>query len=131
MNIVQKAFVFFAALIFLFLAGCTKGDNKTAMQNDKYAELRKLKIENAVQDALKSIESKDYRLLAVRGYALNVPGVSEDVRSIETSYGIKIIEGTSDAIEGPEHKRLNDNARAYAKIYNRTIVDKVKKKNSN
>lgn len=114
-----------AGLNFIFLVACTRTDNKTAARNMNNADLRKLKIENSVTDAMNSIESKDFRLLAVRGYTVEVPGISEDVQSIRATYGIKEIEGTTDAVEGPEHKRLVDNARHYAEKYNQTIIAEV------
>jgi len=90
---------------------------------DNYAELKKLKIDNAVPDAKKAIAINDFRLLAVRGYTIEVPGIKESVSKIEKKFGIKIIEGTSDAFEGPEHKYLNEIARKYAEQYNQTIIN--------
>jgi hypothetical protein len=118
----RKAVIPLMILICISLAACTRTTNKSATQNVDYGELRKLRIDHAVSDARESLAAKDTRLLAVRGYTVEVPGVREDVRAIESTCGIRIIEGTSDAIEGPEHQQLIANARAYAEKYNQTIV---------
>ncbi|HVS87057.1 MAG TPA: hypothetical protein VHF01_02420 [Candidatus Acidoferrum sp.] len=118
----SKAAISLMVVIFISLAACTRTTNKSVVQNVDYGELRKLRIDHAVSDARESLAAKDIRLLAVRGYTVEVPGVREDVRAIECTYGIRIIEGTSDAIEGPEHQQLIANARAYAEKYNQTIV---------
>jgi hypothetical protein len=60
--------------------------------------------------------------LAVRGYAIEVPGAREDVQSLQAKYGVRLIEGTSDMINGPEQEKLVRNARAYAELYNQTIL---------
>ena len=116
----------FWTLIFLLPAGCVHNGNKETAQNDKHAVLKSLKIENAVPDAFKAAESQDYRFLAMWGYALMVPGVDQDVDSIKNTYGIKIIEDTTDAPENPEHARLIQNAHEYATQYNRTMLDRIK-----
>ena len=124
----RKATILFLGFILSSLAACTKTTNKSAVQNTDFAELRKLRIENAVSDARKSADSKDFRLLGVRGFALEVPGVQEDnPLVIQSTYGIKIIEGTSDVVTGPEQEQLNANARTYAEKYNQTIVAEKKR----
>jgi hypothetical protein len=101
------------------------GDQSVPTKTD-YSALRELKVENAVADAQRAIAAKDFRLLAVMGFSIEVPGAGDDVPSLEKEYGTKVIPGTSDAIQGEEHKRLNDNARAYAKKYNEFILSSVK-----
>ncbi|MBZ5643322.1 MAG: hypothetical protein LAO19_11215 [Acidobacteriia bacterium] len=118
----RNMLIFVAVVNFIFLAACSNTPPKMAGSKMDFADLRKLKIENAAADARNSIESKDFRLLAVRGYVLEVPGTSEDIQNIKTTYGLKEIEGTSDAVEGPDHKLLIDNARRYAEKYNQTII---------
>jgi outer membrane lipoprotein LolB len=118
----MKILILFAGLSLIILVACARTDKKAAVQKTDYRDLRTLKIENAVIDAQRAAKSKDFRLLAIRGYTLEVPGTSEDLQSIKSTYGIREIEGTSDAIEGPEHGRLIDNARRYAEKYNRTII---------
>jgi outer membrane lipoprotein LolB len=118
----RKTLCLVAGLTSIFLMACTKVDKQVPMQNSNYTVLRGLKIENAVTDAEASMRSNDFRLLAIRGYTLDVPGTSEDIQSIKATYGIREIEGTSDAIDGSEHERLIENARRYAMVYNKTII---------
>jgi hypothetical protein len=121
----RKALVFFTSLNFILITACGRTYTKSTTQNTVYADLRKLKIENAAADARNSVESKDFRLLGVRGYVLEVPGTNKDLQTIKSTYGVREIEGTSDAVEGPQHKALIDNARQYAEKYNQTIIAEV------
>jgi hypothetical protein len=93
---------------------------------ERSALLEALKIENARTDAQKAIAAKDYRLHGVRGYAIEVPGAGTNVSALEQQYGIKVIEGTSDFFRDEEGRRLNENARAYAKKYNETVLSSTR-----
>ena len=123
----RKVTILFIGFILSSLTACTKMPNRSAVQNPSLTELRKLRTENAISDARKSADSKDFRFLAVQGYALTVPGVREDLIRVQSTYGIKIIEGTSDTFNSPEERQLNANARAYAEKYNQTIVAEKKR----
>jgi hypothetical protein len=88
----------------------------------KVEQVAKLKVDAAVADAKAAVARGDRRLLAVYGIALEVPGVDADVATLRQQYGLRILEGTSDAIKGPQDRLFNDNARSYAKRYNNSIV---------
>ena len=100
--------------------------------NDVDAEVRKLMgwldTANPTEDAKKSIETGDERLLSVIGIVRYIPGVDQkDYQKLADSYGLRDIEGTSDGLVSKEHKRLNDLARKYAKKYNEYVINNVKK----
>jgi hypothetical protein len=108
----------------VILSACGRGQSVPAKMD--YTALRELKIEDVATDAQRALAAHDTRLLAVRGVAIEVPGAGDDVPSLEKKYGIKVISGTSDAIRSDEQRRLNDNARAYAKKYNAFILSSAK-----
>jgi hypothetical protein len=111
----------------LSLVACSGTTKQSAAEIPHYEELRRLKVEKAANEARKSLESGDSRLLAVEGYAIDVPGVEEDWTKTQATCGIKVIEGTSDAINSPQQKQLIDNARAYAERYNQSIASEMRK----
>jgi hypothetical protein len=88
--------------------------------------LKGLKIENATADAQRAVAANDYRLLGVKGFTVEVPGVGRDAYDLEKRYGVKVIEGTSDAFSVDEDRRLNEDARAYAKRYNELVLSSLK-----
>jgi hypothetical protein len=86
--------------------------------------LRWVETADPVADAKKAAASNDFRLLAVHGYTWTIPGVSEDKKfEYEGKYGLRMIEGTSDVVMGPEHERLIRAATQYAKRYNSQVLD--------
>jgi hypothetical protein len=102
------------------------GQEHSVLSDADYAELRTLKIEQAAADARRSVATKDFRLLAVRGYTVEIPGASGDVSKLKTEYGLKVLAGTSDAFRGEEQVRLNANAHDYARRSNETILSSVR-----
>ncbi len=81
-----------------------------------------LKPESAESDARVAVAHGDRRLLAVYGYTIEVPGVRTAVTELKARYGLRMLEGTSDSYQSPGDQKLNENARRYASIYNRTVI---------
>ncbi len=82
--------------------------------------LLSLRVENAGADASAALVAKDFRLLAVYGYSLEVPGLGSYARFGRDQ--LRPIECTSDGIVSPGHLRLNDTAYAYAERYNTVVL---------
>jgi hypothetical protein len=112
------------AVLLSFLA-CFVSTRAHGQPSADYRDLKNIKVENAITDAQKAMAVRDFRLLAVRGYTIEVPGVDKPLSSIKADFGIRIIEGTSDYMPRPEDQSLNIKAREYAYRYNRTILDYV------
>jgi hypothetical protein len=93
--------------------GCGRAENFDAMKS--------LDLANAEADARRAYALKDYRLLAINGFTLEVPGTS-DTDAARSRYGVKIIEGTSDALCSTEQGNLIKKSRAYAEKYNQTMI---------
>lgn len=93
----------------------------------KIEEVSKLKISTAESDARIAVAHGDKRLLAVYGVTTEVPGVRGEAGELRAKYGLRILQGTSDAIKGPSDRVLNQNARSYAALYNQTVVSESTK----
>jgi hypothetical protein len=120
----RKPFLIFVTTIAVLFANA----EVTAVAQDAgWAKLRQLKVESAIADARRAMAKQDFRLLAVWGYTLEVPGTDRAVAELEANYGIRIVEGTADAFEGAEHRRLNEITRIYAAKYNQTILMDLQK----
>jgi hypothetical protein len=87
------------------------------------SELSRLKDANPVDDANEAIRRNDLRFLAVRGYAVTVPGIDDYHERFAEKYKYRIIEGTTDTPKDNEGFKLQDRASEYAKSYNRVIRD--------
>lgn len=85
-------------------------------------QVAKLNVDTAEADAKAAIARGDRRLLAVYGFTVEVPGSKENVAILRDKYGLRVLEGTGDAIKGPQDQVLNKNARQYARKYNQIII---------
>jgi hypothetical protein len=109
----------------LYASGVAWGDEST-VTSMKAEDVRHLVVGHAENDAKSAIARGDRRLLAVYGLTLEVPGVSDDVSKLRSKYGLRILEGTSDAIKDAQDRQTNLNARKYAKEYNRVVISAEK-----
>ena len=77
---------------------------------------------NAKQDALAALDSQNSKYMAVFGFTIIVPGVTDaESFKITTDKNYTAIEGTGDALCSDEHAKLNQRAIEYATVYNQTI----------
>jgi hypothetical protein len=106
-------------------AGIVMSADKTTDAYMAVDEVSKLKLDTAGADAEAAIARGDLRLLAVYGITLEVPGTTETPSKLREKYGLRILEGTGDAITGPKDQALNKLARKYARTYNQTIISKA------
>ena len=69
------------------------------------------------------VREHDIRFIAVYGFTTMLPG-TDDRRDapLIRQHGYRYIEGTSDAILSPEHHRLIDRAKEYARQYNSMLL---------
>ena len=95
-------------------------------------KLKWIETASPESDAQKAIAQKDFRLRAVYGFTVIIPGVDQkDYDGVKQTYGIKPIEGTSDYNIDSEHATLNRLASEYASKYNSVILKHNEKKNVN
>ena len=70
-------------------------------------------------EVAKAVKAGRLRFIGVRGYALEVPGLTtEEQRCAQEAKVVDPIEGTSDAILCQEHDSLQNKARSFAKGFN-------------
>ena len=100
----------------------TSGESETS-------QLTWLLKADPIQDARMAFNDGDYRLRAIYGYALIVPGITEsEVSDYENLYGLNPIVGTSDSLFNEENGKLNKLAFEYARKYNRIMISLVSPK---
>ena len=121
--IVLTSTIFISLLVTFSWAGSEKRNSANPVD-----QLRWLYKANPEKDAKQAIAKGDFRLLAVYGYTLIVPGIKGDYTKYKKTYGIHPIEGTSDFIQNKEHGKLNALASKYAEKYNRIILKQIKLK---
>jgi hypothetical protein len=113
--------LFLSLLVFGTVSACS-----TERDSASVAQLRWLEHADPIVDAQKALVSNDHRLVGVYGYVLSIPGVqTSQWLTYQQRYGVRPIEGTSDALEGEEHERLVRMAREYAERYNRHVLSQV------
>ena len=76
----------------------------------------------AQSDADVAAARGDFRLMAIQGYSLDVPGTDLRPDVAQDDYGLRIIEGGTDAYRSDEERRVNEAAYEYATDYNRRIL---------
>jgi hypothetical protein len=97
----------------------------TLADDMKAEQVAQLKIDTAEADAKAAMARGDMRLLAVYGFTVEVPGVVESVAAARQKYGLRMLEGTGDALKSPRDKITNEIARKYAAKYNAIIVSQA------
>jgi hypothetical protein len=96
--------------------------------NNSVKKLKWLESAKPEVDAKKAIIQKDFRLRAIYGYVLMIPGVNQkNWIKYENKYGVNPIEGTSDNLINDEHARLQKLASEYALKYNKMILNYKKR----
>jgi hypothetical protein len=69
------------------------------------------------------VEGRDTRFVGVYGYGEYVPGVDSALEArLVRQERVRFIEGTSDNITSPEHRRLVNKAERYATRYNKKLL---------
>lgn len=90
---------------------------------DPIDKLKWLESADPIADAHKAILKKDFRLHAVYGYSLIVPGTENSkLEELQERYGLNPIDGTTDKLLNEKHGRLNRLAFEYSRVYNREIL---------
>lgn len=84
--------------------------------------LASLDLANPTNEAERNFAHGDWRLIGVTDYSCMPPGREGiALEPLARTVGLRCLEGTSDALEGSEHERLDQVARLYAIAYNRRI----------
>jgi hypothetical protein len=120
--------IFIILLVLASLLALLSNAVAQEQKNDAVVKLKWIESANPDLDARQAIKRKDFRLRAIYGYSLIVPGVKQaDYDEYQKKFGINPIEGTSDSFITVEHARLNQLAYKYAQKYNEVILGHYKK----
>jgi galactitol-specific phosphotransferase system IIC component len=109
-----------AAIFILFASPLVSAD----WCENEVRKLLWLKTAPPVKDAKIAIAKRDLKFIAVHGFALSIPGLSEtEQSSAMVNNNFRVIEGTGDDLCSEEHAQLNTKAIEYASRYNETIME--------
>jgi hypothetical protein len=96
-------------------------------ESEEIKVLRWVEKADPIADVKAAISKGDHRLLAVRGLTISLPGLDDgDLSRYEATYGVKQIEGTTDALVNQKHGQLVQRASDYAKAYNLFMIHECK-----
>ncbi|HEY5047657.1 MAG TPA: hypothetical protein VII49_06545 [Rhizomicrobium sp.] len=99
----------------LALSGCNRSETQVqARSHQSFSQ-----FENPERDAMRAIRNRDFSLLGVNGFAVDVPGINADYEILREEYRIRLIAGTSDMAAGARGAAFNSAAKHYASKYNR------------
>ena len=107
----------------LALCGCNdKASRPETAEAAPPEPLKWLADANPDKDAKSAIAAKDFRLLAISGRGLMLPGITEsDKEKAKQQCGIRYMEGMGDVIKDKQYKQWWDKGKQYAQSYN-TLV---------
>lgn len=100
-------------------------DSDNSISSDRsqsLTDLKRLAASNPETDFAAARAAGDLRFLAMRGYALIVPGVPDYAHKYSKVVGVNVIRGTTDAITSDEQRRLQDAVQRYAERYNKLVL---------
>jgi len=129
----KNTYLFLIILLAPLMSGCqgmlqelfkSHRQSQTPLVAMLKTELSYLDLQNPKHDLDKNIAHKDYRFICVYGYSIVCPG-TEGPENIQ-KYGSRMIEGTSDTLEGDEHSKLQGIAFVYAEKYNQFLMGVIK-----
>ena len=122
MNIkdLHKSFFLFVAL--LFSSSCSLEQSDWCQETE--VKLSWLRSADPISDAKTAIENNNKKYVAVYGFSIEIPGISEE-ESFEaySNNNYEAIEGTGDDLCSEEHAELTNMAREYASNYNKTLAE--------
>jgi len=113
----------------LLLSPSTTSYSGAAPQNDSTATLSRtiatLNLSDPLADLDLSLKRGDHRFIGINSYTCMAPGISDADYRLMRRFGLRCLDGTSDAIESKEHERLQEKASAYARTYNLELYRRI------
>jgi hypothetical protein len=121
-KILLRAFV--SSVSVLILIGCINAEKKENTPMNSKNNLtgpQNLEKANPAEDLAADIKNGQLHFLAIRGYALSIPGVKNYYERFAKKIPLKIVEG-SDAIRSNEERKLRELTIDYARQYNLLLL---------
>lgn len=110
-------------LLMTVVVGCGVETPNTARLE---ATLKKLSINMPATDLDTNLRAGDKRFIGINGIVCGPPGVPEaDAIAVVRKFGIRCLEGTSDAVQGAKRTQLIDHATKYAEAYNVELLRRI------
>ena len=113
-----------AVCVLCLCSGPALGADHNQPKSYRRQQVAQLKPSNAAADAKNALSRGDKRLLAVYGYALELPGIDGDLAKMRAIYGLRLLR-TAAARRGnkdEQERAFQKSARLYAAAYNRVII---------
>lgn len=95
----------------------SKRSNVTVLKST----LETLDLEHPEEDVTRNVAKGEFTFFGINGYSCDIPNDKLDFNPLIQEYGIRCLEGTSDMVEGEEHRRLIERATVYAQSYNSSL----------
>lgn len=116
---VKKLSIFSSCLVLLFLVGCASS-HKLVLGSDYRQRAHQFTSRQGAQEASKDFAQGEYEIYTANAYTLYYPGLDIEVgEAVAKKFGVRHIEGTSDAIENSDHRDFILAAFYFASEYNR------------
>jgi len=107
----------------VLVAACSSGGHSAGQSGAQAARLRTtlstLNLKDPGADARAHVAQGDLRPVGVYGFTCSIPGPEGNLPPPQV--GIRCLDGTSDAVESEEHRRLIKVAADYALAYDREL----------
>jgi hypothetical protein len=122
---------FFVAVLTLFgvLGGCDASVNPANSPATDTRVLTKtlatLNLADPVADLDAHLSHGDLRFVGISGYICVAPGVDGQEANLVQKYGLRCLEGTSEAIGNSEPSALLKKAQSYAAAYNAELLRRI------
>ena len=85
-----------------------------------------LNLKDPASDARRNFAHGDLRFIGVRDYSCSAPGREGlELEPLIASHGLRCLDGTTDALEGPEHSTLQRHASTYGIEYNKELASLI------
>lgn len=121
----RARYIALAAWMLLLCGSIFLGSNGFSSERSNIAVLRttlsSLDLEHPERDVAKNVAHGDFQFIGINGFTCDAPGTESDPDALIRKFGVRCLDGTSDVIEGEEHRKLIEKARAYAERYNRAL----------
>jgi hypothetical protein len=122
MNLVA---IYRVALCSVVLLASACAPKPTPLASQLRETLSHLSLATPVADLDQNLASGDKRFVCVRGVTSYAPGV-DDASELPGRYGMRCLDGTSDALENADHEKLMDSATSYARVYNSELNRRIR-----
>lgn len=123
---VKNLWIYSFCLAVLFSLGCASS-NRPALDLSYRQRAHQFTARHGAQEASKDFAQAEYGIYSAKAYTLYYPGLDTEVGEVVANkFGVRHIEGTSDAIKNSDHRDFILAAFYFASEYNRKKLELLK-----